>query len=150
MSAVRHNRTLRGAAAAALLLATTAQAQTADPATLLRGQQLYATTCAVCHGANLQGQPDWKRRLDSGLMPAPPHDATGHTASHSDRELFAFTRLGVAAVMGDGYESAMPAFGETLGDDDIAAVLDYIKGTWPAEVQQKQAAITAADQGAQP
>lgn len=143
-------RTLCGAAAAALLLATGTPAQTVDPATIQRGQQLYATTCAACHGANLQGQPDWKRRLDTGLMPAPPHDATGHTASHSDRELFAFTRLGVAAVTGDGYESAMPAFGDTLGDDDIAAVLDYIKSTWPAEVQQKQAAITAADQAAKP
>jgi mono/diheme cytochrome c family protein len=143
-------RTSCGAAAAALLLATGAAAQTADPTTIQRGQQIYATTCAACHGANLQGQPDWKRRLDTGLMPAPPHDATGHTASHSDRELFAFTRLGVAAVTGDGYESAMPAFGDTLGDDDIAAVLDYIKSTWPADVQQKQAAITAAEQVAEP
>lgn len=147
---MQHIRKLCGAAAAALLLATGAQAQTADPTTIQRGQQLYATTCAACHGANLEGQPDWKRRLDTGLMPAPPHDATGHTASHSDRELFAFTRLGVAAVMGDGYESAMPAFRDTLSDDDIAAVLDYIKSTWPAEVQQKQAAITAAEQVAEP
>ncbi len=143
-------QTSRGAAAAALLLATGAQAQTADPARIQRGQQLYATSCAACHGANLQGQPDWKRRLDTGLMPAPPHDATGHTASHSDRELFAFTKLGVAAVLGDSYESAMPAFGDMLNDDDIAAVLDYIKSTWPPDVQQSQAEITAADKAAQP
>ena len=134
----------------AILVATAGRAEEASPQTIQQGKQIYATSCASCHGANLQGQPDWKRRLDNGLMPAPPHDATGHTASHSDRELFTFTKLGVAAVMGDGYESAMPAFGDTLSDDDIAAVLDYIKSTWPAEVQQKQAAITAAEQAAQP
>ena len=143
-------QTVRGAVAAALLLATAAEAQTVSLATIETGQQIYAATCAVCHGANLQGQPDWKRRLDNGRMPAPPHDATGHTASHSDRELFDFTSLGVAAVMGEGYESDMPAFGGVLSDAEILAVLDYIKSTWPEATRQKQAAITAADMAAQP
>ena len=143
-------QTWSGAAAVALLLTSDAGAQAVSPATIQLGQTLYATSCAACHGANLQGQPDWKRRLASGLMPAPPHDATGHTASHSDRELFGFTKLGVAAVMGDGYENAMPAFGDKLSDIEITAVLDYIKSTWPPDVQQSQAEISAADRAAQP
>ena len=108
------------AAAPALALET-------DPATLRLGQRLYAANCAACHGANLQGQPDWKRRLDSGRMPAPPHDVTGHTWHHSDRDLFTLTKRGVAAVAGDGYESDMPGFGDRLSDAEITAVLDYIK-----------------------
>ena len=130
---------------AVMCAATAAQADGTSLATIQLGQTLYATNCAACHGANLQGQPDWKHRLANGRMPAPPHDVTGHTWHHSDRDLFNLTKLGVAAVMGDGYESDMPAFGEKLSDDDIAAVLDYIKSTWPQRAQDSQAAITAAD-----
>ena len=46
---------------------------------VMAGQQLYADNCASCHGASLEGQPDWRRRLDTGRMPAPPHDDSGHT-----------------------------------------------------------------------
>ena len=134
----------------AVLAAAPAAADGVDPATIQLGQQLYATNCSACHGANLQGQPDWKHRLASGRMPAPPHDVTGHTWHHSDRDLFNLTKLGVAAVMGDGYESDMLAFGGKLSDDEINAVLDYIKSTWPARAQQSQAKITAADVGSQP
>ena len=136
--------------AIAVLAAAPAWADEISPATLELGQQLYTTNCAACHGANLQGQPDWKHRLANGRMPAPPHDVTGHTWHHSDRDLFNLTKLGVAAVMGDGYESDMPAFGGKLSDDDIKAVLDYIKSTWPVRAQQSQAKITAADEASQP
>lgn len=134
----------------AVLAAAPAWAEDISPATIQQGQQIYAANCASCHGADLQGQPDWKHRLASGRMPAPPHDVTGHTWHHSDRDLFNLTKLGVAAVMGDGYESDMPAFGGTLSDDEIRAVLDYIKSTWPERAQQSQAKITAADEASQP
>lgn len=32
-----------------------------------------------------------------------------------------------------GYESDMPAFGGILSDDEIRAVLAFIKSTWPEE-----------------
>lgn len=107
-----------------------ALAQTPDQQTLLEGQALYSTNCASCHGANLEGQPDWRRRLDTGRMPAPPHDASGHTWHHSYDDLFAITKGGVGAVV-PGYESDMPAFAETLSDAEINAILDYIISTWP-------------------
>ena len=130
---------------AILVAAAPALAQQANPATPLPGRMLYAKTCAACHGADLQGQPDWKRRLDTGRMPAPPHDVTGHTWHHSDRDLFTLTKRGVAAVAGAGYESDMPGFGDRLSDAEIMAVLDYIKSTWPVRAQETQAAITAAE-----
>ena len=40
-----------------------------------QGRQVYADQCATCHGAHLEGQPDWKTPLPSGRLPAPPHDA---------------------------------------------------------------------------
>lgn len=111
-----------------------------------RGQALYSATCASCHGANLEGQTDWKRRLESGRMPAPPHDGSGHTWHHSDRDLFTMTKLGVDALVPD-YESDMPAFEGRLSDADIIAVLAYIKSTWPARQRDFQAEVTANDEG---
>jgi mono/diheme cytochrome c family protein len=106
------------------------------------GQEVYAQGCASCHGANLEGQPDWRRRLENGRMPAPPHDETGHTWHHADRHLFTITKEGVGAVV-PGYESDMPAFGDSLTDAEIRAVLAYIKSTWPERERAFQAEVTA-------
>ena len=97
---------------------------------LALGERVYAEQCASCHGDNLEGQPDWQTPLPSGRLPAPPHDVSGHTWHHSDEELFAITKGGMAAIVPD-HESDMPAFGETLSDAEITAVLDFIKSTWP-------------------
>jgi mono/diheme cytochrome c family protein len=110
------------------------------------GERVYALNCAACHGANFEGQPDWRRRLDTGRMPAPPHDETGHTWFHSDRNLFIITRGGVEAAV-PGYKSDMPAFGEILTDAEMAAVLSYIKSTWPERQRAFQAEISANDRG---
>lgn len=117
----------------------------ASVTTLAQGKEIYAANCASCHGANLEGQPDWRRRLDNGRMPAPPHDETGHTWHHADSDLFTITKLGVSAVV-PGYESDMPAFDNILTDTEITAVLDYIKSTWPDRQRAVQAEVTANDE----
>lgn len=114
----------------------------AGPEMLALGEQVYAGNCASCHGAELEGQPNWKRRLESGRMPAPPHDETGHTWHHSDADLFRLTKHGVAAVVGGNYESDMPGFGDVLSDEEILAVLAFIKSTWPERQRAYQAQIT--------
>ena len=96
-----------------------------------QGRQIYADQCASCHGAQLEGQPDWKTPLPSGRLPAPPHDAGGHTWHHPDDILFRIVREGTAAIVGGGYESDMPGFADLLSDAEIRAVLAYIKITWP-------------------
>ena len=60
------------------------------------GEALYRTHCASCHGANLEGQPDWRTRLPTGRLPAPPHDASGHTWHHPDSVLLQIVRDGAA------------------------------------------------------
>src|SRR5947209_5586307 len=70
----------------------------ADPRDGLRvaqGARIYAQDCAACHGARLEGQPEWRRRLPNGRLPAPPHDESGHTWHHADRVLFAITKNGM-------------------------------------------------------
>lgn len=110
-----------------------------DPVVLALGQRVYAAHCAACHGADGQGQPNWRERGPGGLLPAPPHDASGHTWHHPDRQLFAITKHGVATVIGDpGYTSAMPAYADVLSDDEIIAALSWIKSRWPPAVRTQQ------------
>lgn len=108
------------------------------------GRSLYIANCASCHGANLEGQPDWMKRLPSGRLPAPPHDESGHTWHHSDKQLFTIVKFGLTAIS-PGYESDMPAFEGVLADAQITAVLDYIKSTWPERARKYQAERSDAD-----
>lgn len=119
--------------------ASTVGANPDDPAQVSWGKAVYAENCAACHGANLEGQPNWQVRRDNGRLPAPPHDETGHSWHHPDKQLFRITELGVKPPLAPkGYESDMPAFGDTLTDEQIWAVLAYIKSTWPAETRARQ------------
>lgn len=113
-----------------------------DPEQLALGQQVYVEACASCHGAELEGQPNWRVRRADGRLPAPPHDETGHTWHHADQQLFDMTKQGVEAFAPEGYESDMPAFAEVLSDDEIWAVLAYIKSTWPETIRAQQALRT--------
>lgn len=111
-------------------------------ATIALGKTLYAKHCAACHGVGLQGQRDWKSPLPSGRMPAPPHDASGHTWHHPDGVLFRITKEGPAAVVGGGYQSDMQGFGNVMSDEEIHAVLAFIKSTWPEEERRYQAEMS--------
>ena len=107
------------------------RADSADVARVARGERVYAEHCASCHGAKLEGQPNWRSRQPNGRLPAPPHDETGHSWHHPDRVLFAITKNGlVPPYAPKGYESDMPAFAGTLSDAEIWAVLAYLKSHW--------------------
>jgi mono/diheme cytochrome c family protein len=114
-----------------------------DKAQVAQGQGVYTAQCVRCHGANLEGQPNWRERQANGRLPAPPHDASGHTWHHPDAQMFGITKHGLAPFAPPGYQSDMPAFDGKLSDDQIAAVLAYIKSTWPAEIRARQARINA-------
>jgi cytochrome c len=103
------------------------------------GSQVYIAQCAGCHGAKLQGQANWKIRNLDGTFPAPPHDATGHTWHHSDQFLFNYIKKGGQDLMSDGNKSGMPAFGNVLNNNDIWAVLVYIKSQWSPKIQARKA-----------
>lgn len=111
-------------------------------AAIALGRALYAEHCAACHGPNLEGQREWKSPLPSGRMPAPPHGASGHTWHHPDGVLFRITKEGPAAVVGRGYQSDMPGFGSVMSDEEIRAVLAFIKNTWPEQERQYQAEMS--------
>ena len=115
-----------------------------DPEIITAGETLYDEYCASCHGATLEGEANWRTRRDDGRLPAPPHDETGHTWHHTDQQLFMLTKYGVAALVGDGYESDMNGFGDALSDDEIIAVLSYIKSRWPTQIRDRHDEMNAA------
>ena len=112
-----------------------------NAAIVAQGRQVYVAECAACHGAALEGQPDWRSPGPDGLLPAPPHDASGHTWHHDDATLFALTKHGLAGLMEDAPPSGMPAYEGVLTDAEIVAVLSYIKSTWPDDVRARHDAI---------
>lgn len=118
-----------------------------DAAFVAQGGRLYGQHCASCHGAELEGQPNWRRRGADGLLPAPPHDAGGHTWHHSSAHLIELTRFGPQRFAGPDYRSAMPAYEGTLSEAEIAAILSFIKSTWPPEIRQRHDAIDAQAAG---
>ncbi|MBW4983503.1 cytochrome c [Mameliella sp. CS4] len=123
----------------------------AAPLDIAEGKVLYAENCASCHGAELEGQPDWRSPGPDGRLPAPPHDETGHTWHHPDSVLFDYTKLGGEALMarqGMEFVSGMPGFGDSLTDQQIRNVLGFIRSTWPERVQEVQAERTKMDKGA--
>ncbi|WP_114966921.1 c-type cytochrome [Alkalilacustris brevis] len=117
-------------------------------AEVAQGRALYAAHCAVCHGADLEGAPDWRRPGPDGRLPAPPHDETGHTWHHGDDFLLDYTRRGGQAVLDDlgvRFDSGMPAFEGILSDAEIEAILAFIRASWPENIREFQAMRTEAE-----
>ncbi len=115
-----------------------------DTALLALGNRVYVERCAACHGAQLEGQPDWRSRSPDGLLPAPPHDASGHTWHHPDELLFRITKFGLARTLDmPDYKTTMPAYEGVLKDEEIVAVLSWIKSRWPASMREKHDRLNA-------
>jgi S-disulfanyl-L-cysteine oxidoreductase SoxD len=104
------------------------------------GRKLYEQHCSSCHGARLEGQPDWQEPLPNGRMRAPPHDESGHTWHHPDCELERIVLDGMPPRPG---VPTMPAFSDQLDEDDIEAILAHIKTWWEPEQLEFQQDVTA-------
>jgi mono/diheme cytochrome c family protein len=140
---------LPAAALAYWLMPASAPASTSlldpdDGQLVAAGAAIYEANCASCHGADLKGEPNWQSPGEDGLMPAPPHDETGHTWHHPDEILFAITKHGVAKVANlKDYNSAMPVYEGVLSDEEIIAALSWIKAQWPAEIRRRHDEMNA-------
>jgi mono/diheme cytochrome c family protein len=120
---------------------------TLAPDEIALGQEVYVENCAECHGANFEGEPDWQQQNEDNSFRSPPHDASGHTWHHSDKVLIESIELGGARLPDNiGGSSNMPAFNETLTEEEIVAVLTYIKSTWPEDIRTIQWEQTIREQ----
>ena len=119
-----------------------------DSAAIRLGAQVYRAQCASCHGASLQGAPNWKRAGPDGRLPPPPHDSSGHTWHHADGLLYRIVARGTAVAIGDTAHASrygMPAFESRLSPREIRAVLLYLKSTWTPVQRRHQADLSRLD-----
>ena len=118
-----------------------------EEAAIAAGRQVYQEYCASCHGVNLEGEAGWRERDGEGYLPAPPHDENGHTWHHPDEQLLAITRFGVAPLAGNGYRSRMGGYGDVLSEEEMLAVLAYIKSRWPEDIIARHNRINSQEGG---
>lgn len=138
---------LVGLSAYAYLRTPAAERIDADnPKLVAWGQTVYAGHCAACHGAQLEGQADWRRRGADGRLPAPPHDESGHTWHHDDRYLIHVVQQGIVAGVDrpPDYQGNMPAFGAVLSKAEIVATLSFIKSRWSFDYRAWQEGANSA------
>ena len=90
--------------------------------TRIDGGAIFTSLCAACHQATGLGLP--------GVFP--PLAGSEWVVGKADT-VIAIVLHGVNGpieVKGQTYQGAMPAFGATLGDAEIAAVLTHIRSQW--------------------
>jgi S-disulfanyl-L-cysteine oxidoreductase SoxD len=118
-----------------------------DLAKVIAGKALYGPQCGSCHGKRLQGQPLWQLEDEYAHRRAPAHDQSGHTWLHSDEELYQMTRNGRFPAMKPGEISNMPAFRDSLTDEQMLSVIAYIKASWPVGLRIAQAMLNPGNAG---
>lgn len=110
---------------------------------LVIGERVYASSCIACHGPNLAGQDEWKIPFPDGSLKAPPLDESGLLILSADATIESSIRLGANSLDEEMRTlSNMPAYDTILSDEEIDAVIAYIKSRWPEDVQQAQSQIS--------
>lgn len=85
-----------------------------------RAQRLYLGLCATCHGVD--GHGTWRATLFL-IRPEDLADPV-RMSGHSDQYLSDIIKHGGAPLGRPG----MPAFGAALNDDDLRALVAYVRG----------------------
>lgn len=88
----------------------------APPAVVEQGAELYQANCARCHGANGKGDGP-----DAASLSKKPTDLNEQSAMAEKSEADFFL------AMADGFAPDMPAFGETLSEDQLWALAAYVR-----------------------
>jgi mono/diheme cytochrome c family protein len=112
-----------------------------DGAFLLRGKVVYEQVCALCHGADGNGKPGQ----------APTFVGSEWVITDNIGRLIRIPLQGLNGpikVKGVDWNLAMPAMGAALPNDDLAAVLSYMRNSWGNKASlispEEVAAIRAA------
>ncbi len=99
------------------------------------GEEVYAAQCASCHQNDGQGASSYPALAGSQLVTAEDPSET-------------------IAIVHEG-RGQMPAFGDSLSDEEIAAVVSYIRNAWDndasivsvEQISQDQDGVTPAEEG---
>ena len=134
---------IAGGAAWTLMASNQTMGDPDDPEQVLVGEAVYSRDCARCHGDDLSGEFGWLKKetevdlseteinamLESLDDVAPAHDSSGKTWRHNDETLFSIIKDGPAIALSKD-DSRMPGFEDRLIDEEIWAVVAYLKSHW--------------------
>jgi mono/diheme cytochrome c family protein len=93
------------------------------------GRVVFNTNCAICHGAEAAGTPDWRKPMADGRYSPPPLNGTAHGWHHPLKALRRQINQGGAKFGG-----WMPAFADSVADKQVDEVIAYIQSLWPDEI----------------
>ena len=99
------------------------QPKSGAAAAMARGKVVYEQVCGLCHNADGTGKPGQ----------APPLAGSEWVMAKGFARLAHIPLAGVAGnlqVEGKDWNMSMAAMGAALSDDDLAAVLSYIRSSW--------------------
>lgn len=97
---------------------------------LFRGVRLFQEHCALCHGPEAQGHPDWQ---NPKVVAAPPLNGTGHELKRRKQDMITIIKNG-AKRNGD---PVMPAWKGRLTDQEIEDIITWYQALWPPEVYER-------------
>lgn len=93
------------------------------------GETVFNQHCMSCHGAKAAGLGDnWQQQLPDKDYSPPALNGSAHAWHHPLDNLKRTITRGTQPI--GGY---MPAFGETLSEDDKLAVIAYFQSFWSEE-----------------
>ena len=105
------------------------------------GAQIFATTCAACHQAQGEGTNTYPPLAGSEWVNGPESRVV---------RIILHGLVGDVEVQGNVYNGAMPAWGPTLSDEEIAAVATYIRSSFGNQALPITAATVAQARAAYP
>jgi mono/diheme cytochrome c family protein len=103
------------------------------PASANDGARVYITNCSSCHQLDGRGVPG-----------AFPPLAGNPVVTGDPHRTIAIVKLGMSgkiAVAGETYDGTMPRWDQLISDEDIAAVVTYIRSAW----KNRAGAVSVAD-----
>ena len=91
----------------------------ASPEVLAQGETIYRENCVACHGDNGEGNV------------GPALNGSAHAWHHADALLLSFIRDGIPGTQ-------MAHQDDKLSEEEINAVISYLKSWWSPQQRQKQ------------
>lgn len=101
-----------------------------------RGAHLYQEHCALCHGPEAQGHPDWE---NTQVVAAPPLNGTGNEWKRKKSDLIAIIKNGAKR----NNEPVMPGLAGRLSDQEIEDVVTWFQALWPIDVYDRWLKVNA-------
>jgi mono/diheme cytochrome c family protein len=117
----------------------TTSAPSRAPASSSDGGALYAQHCSSCHGSDGSGM--------AGIFPALAGDPVVLGDSRAAIAAVARGMRGRTVVNGTAYDGVMPGWSGDLNDDQIAAIVTYVRGAFHNHAPPVSAAGVAAVSG---